>query len=538
MSLLDRSPAFIVGAQRSGTTWVQRMLCAHPHIVGGQESHLFSGYLAPLWQRWEAERDLRAGGSRTVGLACYLTEDELAEECRRLARRVFERLEQAKPAATLLVEKTPDHGLHLPLIKRLFPDAVILHVVRDGRDAVASLLHANRRPWGKTWAPATAEWAARRWVRWVRSIRRDLSAFPRQRTVRYEDLVANGPAELADLFDFLGMSLPPEEVEGIHDRMRFDGPGGRDSLVIEGECKGSGGEPEGFYRRGRSGGWQDDLSPRDQATVHTLAGDLLRELAYPVPGETVRATESVPLAPLTAESPDRFVSTAASDDVLWAWPARLDVIDTCRAQMLHRERLYLYATILALAPERCLEVGVAEGGSTRIIHAALCDLGRGRLMALDPQPALGQDAELLSDRVTFLAGPSPEALGEARTLAGGLFDFVLLDGDHSCGAVLADLAGLATVIRPGGLVLAHDAYFPETAAGIDAALQAGLPFTDAGLVSTTRHPGRQGSQPVDFAGFRLLVRSDRRVPSRFDRFVRLLPRRIARKLARWTTRFG
>src|SRR5258707_1139069 len=83
MSLLDRSPVFIVGAQRSGTSWVQRMLCAHPHIVGGQESHLFSGYLAPLWQRWNTERDLRDGGSRTIGLACYLTEDELAEECRR-----------------------------------------------------------------------------------------------------------------------------------------------------------------------------------------------------------------------------------------------------------------------------------------------------------------------------------------------------------------------------------------------------------------------------------------------------------------------
>ena len=44
MSLLDRPPVFIVGAQRSGTTWVQRLLCSHPRIVGGQESHLFSAY--------------------------------------------------------------------------------------------------------------------------------------------------------------------------------------------------------------------------------------------------------------------------------------------------------------------------------------------------------------------------------------------------------------------------------------------------------------------------------------------------------------
>jgi hypothetical protein len=49
--------------------------------------------------------------------------------------------------------------------------------------------------------------------------------------------------------------------------------------------------------------------------------------------------------------------------------------------MLQRERLYLYATILALAPERCLEIGVSQGGSTRIIHATLQDLSRGRPVA-------------------------------------------------------------------------------------------------------------------------------------------------------------
>src|SRR5947208_10995760 len=51
--MADMNPfVFIVGAQRSGTTWLQRLLASHPAIAGGQESHLFSGYLAPLWQRW------------------------------------------------------------------------------------------------------------------------------------------------------------------------------------------------------------------------------------------------------------------------------------------------------------------------------------------------------------------------------------------------------------------------------------------------------------------------------------------------------
>ena len=39
-------PLFIVGAPRSGTTWVQRLLTAHPRIVGGTESHLFNALSA------------------------------------------------------------------------------------------------------------------------------------------------------------------------------------------------------------------------------------------------------------------------------------------------------------------------------------------------------------------------------------------------------------------------------------------------------------------------------------------------------------
>src|SRR5688500_1035446 len=40
--------ALIVGAQRSGTTWLQMLCAAHPRIAGGEESHLFSHYLGNL----------------------------------------------------------------------------------------------------------------------------------------------------------------------------------------------------------------------------------------------------------------------------------------------------------------------------------------------------------------------------------------------------------------------------------------------------------------------------------------------------------
>ena len=282
MSLLERGPVFVVGAQRSGTTWVQRLLAAHPAIAGGQESHLFSGYLAPLWRRWENEEAERARG-RITGLACYLTQEQFLEELRRLARRVFIGLERAKPDARLLVEKTPDHGLHLPLIQRVFPDAVIVHVLRDGRDVAASLRDASRHRWGESWAPANVEEAAYRWVQWVRRIQHDLPRFARTCTVRYEDLSADGGSVLADLYDFLGEPLPAQQVKSIIDGGAFDAivSGGVDSLLLEGACHGAAApEPEGFHRRGQAGGWRTDLSLEEQVLVHAVAGELLDELGY------------------------------------------------------------------------------------------------------------------------------------------------------------------------------------------------------------------------------------------------------------------
>jgi hypothetical protein len=529
MTPLDQSLVFIVGAQRSGTTWLQRLLAAHPAVVGSQESHLFSGYVAPLWQRWQEEHRYRIEDGRTIGLACYLDEDAFLEQLRQLARSALSRIRELKPEASLIVEKTPDHGLHLPLIHRLFPDAVILHVLRDGRDVTASLLAAHHAPWGRTWAPETVVEAASRWDTWVRTIQRDLPLFERTRTIRYEELSARGETILAELYETLGVPLPSEQVRQIFDNWGFSTCRERlrpDSLVLAEHVRGGLLEPDGFHRSGRSGGWRDTLSTEDQQTVEERAGELLRELGYEEPTPDP-VTETVPEA---VEQPPAggLVSLSPRSDVLWAYPQNVGIIDRTNAQMVHRERLLLYSTILALVPERCLEVGVCEGGSSRIIHAALNDVGQGRLVSIDPQLRVTPEVkQLVADRVTFLQVPSPGGLETARELAGGLFDFVLLDGDHSETGVFHDLLGLVEVLRPGAVILAHDAYYSGVECGVWAALNERLPLIDAGLLSTTRHPMTQNGEPVAYGGFRMLVRSEdgdrRRVPS--------LVRRVARRLA-------
>src|SRR4051812_17051709 len=99
--ILDR-PVFVVGAPRSGTTWLQQLLVAAPQIVGGHESQFFVE-LAPVWRNYQVGQK----GSRMGGLHNYwLPQDFHAQICQ-LWYRTMGSLLQSKPGATYLSEKSP-----------------------------------------------------------------------------------------------------------------------------------------------------------------------------------------------------------------------------------------------------------------------------------------------------------------------------------------------------------------------------------------------------------------------------------------------
>ena len=88
-------------------------------------------------------------------------------------------------------DKTPLYMQQLPLLERLFPDAVWVHLVRDGRDAALSFLELPEGFSGKTWAlPRTVPQFAARWRTEILAARRlGRHAGSRYLELRYEDLV-------------------------------------------------------------------------------------------------------------------------------------------------------------------------------------------------------------------------------------------------------------------------------------------------------------------------------------------------------------
>src|SRR4051794_25457280 len=183
---------FCFGARRSGTYLVERVIAAHPTVSAvPSETHLISHGIAPLLERFH--HGVRR--SSQVG-SVYADRDTLLDAIRDLCDTAF--AEYLEAGATHVVERSPLHALHASLIAELYPDAGIVHVIRDGRDVALSMV---RRTW---WGPDSIADAAGEWSDCLRN-GRQASGVERYVEVRYEDLLSDPTPAIERVFGTLGL---------------------------------------------------------------------------------------------------------------------------------------------------------------------------------------------------------------------------------------------------------------------------------------------------------------------------------------------
>jgi hypothetical protein len=264
---------FVVGCPRSGTTWLRMLLGQHPAVAATRETHLFDNYIAAQQAAWDG------AARRAIGLPAEITEDQFTTLCAHFAGGVMRYISEANPDAKVLVEKTPAHVLHVPLILKLLPEAYFIHLIRDPRAAVASLCAAGRA-WGRSWASAVPAENARRWVRDVSAGREIASLTDRNTTVKYEDLLEpNGWHALQELFNWMGLEADDDfcrraMTECTIDRLRKKR---EEDLESRGLAKTN---ATGSFRKGKADSWTDDLSMRDVEAIEYFAGDLMHQCGY------------------------------------------------------------------------------------------------------------------------------------------------------------------------------------------------------------------------------------------------------------------
>lgn len=185
------SLALLTGAARSGTTLLERVLDAHPAIRAADESLAFTRIM-PLV-------DLAAPnipGPRLAGLRLrYLN--------------MLTRTSGPVEAGKILLDKNPSRTIWLAAFLRVFPEARIVMALRDPRDIVISLYFQNQTTTNYLGLPMLAQYYVKVMDLWLAV--REWTGFSWIET-RYEDVVANLPAEGARVTNFLGLEWQEKQA--------------------------------------------------------------------------------------------------------------------------------------------------------------------------------------------------------------------------------------------------------------------------------------------------------------------------------------
>jgi sulfotransferase family protein len=269
-------PFFIVACDRSGSTMLRLILDRSPDVAIPTES-MFLADMAAIRDRFgaidtdESFDRLAATVWRhpkvrewRLGVAPPRREERSGDEAYRAALEAPFKAYAAQHGKPGWADKTPYYIRHIDEIRRVFPEARIVNLVRDGRDVALSLL---RVPFG----PANV-WAAAH--QWRAAIDAGDQAAERLEddvlTIRYEDIVANPESAVPSICAFLGVAYAPGMLaieETPPDR------------ITAGQ--------EGWFRElyagigaGSVGKWRREMTRSDIGLFESIAGEQLERHGY------------------------------------------------------------------------------------------------------------------------------------------------------------------------------------------------------------------------------------------------------------------
>jgi hypothetical protein len=282
-------PIFVLGCPRSGTTLLQLMLHAHPRMAIPPETR----FVLTSYEARNSFGDLREEANRRALATSIVGERKtLFYDLGLDAGDVVDEIVAGPPTLGSALgtvfrsyakrfgkprwgDKRPGYYQYIPALRRMFPDAQFVHLIRDGRDCVASL---QRMPW------FTQDFYAAvcTWIEAVDSGRRAARQLPADAyfELRYEDLVAEPAARLSELCEFLDEEYDPAMAEPHKIA---------DSTIPDRQRQNWHAETQRAVKAAPSGTWQERLEPWEIAVCEAAMRGRLRALGYKVTGAGGRA---------------------------------------------------------------------------------------------------------------------------------------------------------------------------------------------------------------------------------------------------------
>ncbi len=187
---------FVIGSPRSGTSALAWALAQHPDMCTGPEADFpyYFGQSREFDRVWDLCVKRQDGWIARHGIT--------REEYLAALGLGLDQLFQRRSKGRRWVDSTPANVLVAPRLALLFPNSQFLHIVRDGRFVVGSLMNSGF----DVRAARDFTFATETWASYVRAGRKFLEASPeRAREVRQERLEDDPEAVMREVQEFLGL---------------------------------------------------------------------------------------------------------------------------------------------------------------------------------------------------------------------------------------------------------------------------------------------------------------------------------------------
>ncbi len=263
-------PIFIVGAPRSGTNIFYRTFAKHPdlawisNITKKVPSSLWLTRIIMLfrndhrpteannvWRKFAGDDDESLGRDDVTAAAGKYLHTVLQNNL-----WIFN-----KPR---FVNKCPGNSVRIEFLQEIFPDAIFIHIIRDGRAAAYSIMRSRLGHAGAYWSVKPPGWqdllklplvdaCALQWKMTVAAILQSAKKLPREQymVVKYEEFVAR-PAEI------------------------FEQVGKKCDLVWQDDWL----QTITAGMENRNFKWQTEMQDADKNTLNVLLSDFLKQLGY------------------------------------------------------------------------------------------------------------------------------------------------------------------------------------------------------------------------------------------------------------------
>jgi len=260
---------FIVGCGRSGTTMLGAMLGSHSRAITTPESQ-FNTDIYNIMERFNPQRAIEILENHhrfkiwNLNISPFrdtLLSSNSHKEFIFKTVSIYRDTIARKDSADIWIDHTPANVNKIDILLNIYPNAKIIHIIRDGR-AVA--LSHKKVKWGKDYMPDMARF-------WISRVASGLAAECRYPdsviSIKYEDIVTDTENSLKRISNFIGIEYEDSMIEA-------------NGFILPEYTK----EQHKLVGKradsSRVNRWREELTQREIEIFEHYAKDILRILGY------------------------------------------------------------------------------------------------------------------------------------------------------------------------------------------------------------------------------------------------------------------